>query len=1250
LIERIISFSIRRRRLVLFLAGVFIIVGITATLQTPVDAIPDLSENQVIVHAAWPGQRPEEVERQLTAPLSAGLRSTPGVRVVRTTSEFGTSMLDVIFESSVAREEARSRVSARLAELTPRLPRDASPAMAPDATAVGQVFWYTVEGEGHDLGELRSLQDSYVRPLLEAVPGVAEAASAGGAPREVEVEVLPTRLATHEVSLSQVAEAVRRASTAVPGGVLQDGSTEFVLSGRAVLESPEALEQAVVAEKDGVPVLLRHVARVQYGTGPRRCILEKDGREAVGGVVVLRYGANPKEVIGRVRQAIADLSPGLPAGVRIVPFHDRSRLVDRAIHTATTTLLQEMVVACLAIVLVMGHAGGAAVVCLGMPLAVLFSLTLMRLLGIPSNIMSLAGIAISVGVLVDQSIVLTDNAMHHLRRKFGDAPVTGDIGPLIDAPAREVGRPLFFAVLIMVLSFLPVFALQGMEGKMYLPLALTKTFALVGALLLTITVLPAALPYVLRGRIRDESENWFVRTFIAVYRPVLAWLLPRPAVALWILAMLLLGASGFLGSRALTAVFAVAAAVVAAFFGRPTTRWLGVAVTAGTAFLAAHAPPLGREFMPPLDEGDIIDMPVTIPRVSMAQVADDLKARDALLRTFPEVAMVVGKAGRAETATDPAPLEMVETLVSLLPREQWPRRLLDDRTFRDLGRAVHEEAGAAGLLKAREQDPPSVSTLLAEAAENARWRFDVEMRDLAGSLRRNASASEVSVPGVEAIDQVLATEAPAAAARAVVGAWLAKALSAALLPREPDERLLGALRDRIASHLGPRPLLHRATHGTLVREMDALLQVPGWANIWTQPIVNRIDMMATGIRTSVGVKVFGPDPATLQDVAQRVAEVVRRVPGATDVVADQGQGRAYFEVVPDRDQAAAYGVAVADVAEAAVEAAAGRIVAAMRTGREEVPVRVRLARDDRDDPASLRRLPVATLVNAEAAVPPGPTSPARHPAHGALPPTPSATTAGIHGHGGLVPLSAVAAVHLVEGPSMIRGEDGFPCAYVQLGFRGRDPLGFVEDAKEAVQREVRLPEGVRFQWGGQFEHQQSARRTLMFLLPVALLAVAFVLYVTYRDARDVLLVMATVPGALAGGVLLQALWGTNFSVAVWIGYVASLGMAIQSGMIMLVYLREAITRRGGLDAIRTPEELRDAVLEGAVQRQRPKLLTELTTVLSLVPMLWATGTGAEVTSVMALPVLGGILVADEVVDVLLPVAFFWWMKSRTENA
>ncbi len=1336
MIERIIEASIRNRFLTLILIAAMAVWGVISLKRTPIDAIPDLSENQVIVFADWMGRSPQEIEDQVTYPLSVNLQGLAGVKAVRSTSEFNFSMINVIFDDSVDFYFARTRVLERLPIVTTLLPPGVVPYLAPDATALGQVFWYTVEGDGRDLGELRAVQDWYVRYQLWSVPGVAQVSSVGGMPREYQVDVNPERLRGYGITLGEVFGSISRSNSAVGGRVIQKANAEYLVRGVGWIRDVRDIEDTVVASRDGVPVRVRDVASVQLGTEFRRSVLEKDGREAVGGVVMMRYGENPLSVTQAIHDKIRELSPGLPEGVRVVPFYDRTRLIEEAIETVSDTVLEEMLVASVIILLVMMHIGASLVVCVTLPLAILGAFILMHQFGVSSNIMSLSGIAISIGVLVDQAIVLTDNAMHHLREKFGDGRVTGDTRELLVGPCKEVGRPIFFAILIMVISFLPVFALGGMEGKMFHPLAWTKTFALISVGLLTITLLPAILPLVLRGRIRAEDSSWLVRSVVVIYRPVLQWLMERHR------------------------------GVIVAF-----------AVILGTGVVLAGK--LGKEFMPPLDEGSILDMPITAPRASVTQAADDLKARDALLREFPEVEQVVGKAGRADTPTDPSPLDMVETVVNLHPRAVWPRRHLDfddatDETDevldvlvrRDVVKDLEDDARANLVngatmfaveafdarmrqysLQRMREDRPELSHVLVRETVNATLDF---LRS-EGRLLRSPSPEDLDLLvskfepayGPNLVEMVLAPDvsdlmrevtstlaslgfvppasnllvetrgAVAEFARGVIATvageppdlfertrervaerrndfledrsdalrWELEDLAPTVYPVAAAEALIAAARD--GGHLVAdpvtlplsevrrereddfRPYLRPKTKKELLQDIDTFIRMPGWSNIWTQPIINRINMLATGVRTMIGVKVFGSDLNEIQRVSEDVATVLRDIRGAVDVVADQGTGEGYVEVVVDRQRAARYGINVGDVQDVVEVAIGGRAVTQTVLGRERYPVRVRYSRDSRVDEESLRR----TLVAAPGAMSGGGAMPAAGGAMAAAGgggmsamggggPAPVARTAtdggadagtdaGAEFTGPLqVPLSEVADIRIVEGPSMIKSENGTLRNYVQLNVRDRDIVGFVEEAQRAVEERVELPQGMHLEWSGEFEHQVRAKRTLQLVFPAVIVLIFVILYVTYHDFAHAVLMMLAVPGALAGGVIFQWIFGFNFSVAVWVGYIACFGMATETGIVMLVYLREAIHRHGGLANIHSTEELRSIITDGAVRRLRPKLLTEGTTIIGLAPMLWATGTGAEVIRPMAAPVLGGILMADEVIDVFLPVLFFWVEKRR----
>ncbi|MGD0381959.1 MAG: efflux RND transporter permease subunit, partial [Thermoguttaceae bacterium] len=633
MIERIIEFSIRNRFIVILLAGVVAVWGIYCVINTPVDAIPDLSENQVIVFTDWMGRSPREIEDQITYPLSVNLQGLAGVKAVRSSSEFSFSMINVIFEDKVDFYFARQRVLERLTLASTFLPPGVTPYLAPDATALGQIFWYTVEGEGYDLGRLRAIQDWYVRYQLNSVPGVAQVASVGGFPIEYQIDVDPNKLRSYGVTLGEIYSAVARSNSAVGGRVIEKGNAEYLVRGVGWIRNKQDIEDIVVKTDAaaGTPVCVSNLATVSLGSEFRRGVLEKNGNEAVGGVVMMRYGENPLAVTKAIKEKIVQLQAGLPEGVRIVPFYDRTRLIHGAIHTLTETLTTEMIIASLAILLILLHFRSAFVICLTLPMAVLISFILMRYFGIASNIMSLSGIAVSIGILVDQAIVMVENASHHLTAHFGKGRVRGDIRELVLPACKTVGRPIFFSVMIILISFIPVFALTGRDAKTFHPLAFTKSFAMLGVAILSITLVPAMIPTFIKGRLRSEEENWLVRSLIGIYKPLLRWAMNYPKTVFWFFVLLLVVGWHLSGK-------------------------------------------LGREYMPPLDEGSILDMPVTVPRASVTEVADDLKARNAVLRRFPEVEQIVGKGGRADTPTDPSPIEMIETIINLRPKEFWPKR------------------------------------------------------------------------------------------------------------------------------------------------------------------------------------------------------------------------------------------------------------------------------------------------------------------------------------------------------------------------------------------------------------------------------------------------------------------------------------------------------------------------------------------------------------------------------------------------
>jgi Cu(I)/Ag(I) efflux system membrane protein CusA/SilA len=1418
-IERVIEGSVRNRFVVLVVAAALAVFGVYAMLDTPVDAIPDLGENQVIVFTDWPGRSPREIEDQISYPLSRRLQGLAGVKAVRSSSEFNFSMVTLIFEDRIDLYFARQRVSERLAEAATFLPKGVTPYLAPDATALGQVFWYTVEpSKSHpiDPQHLWALNKFYIAPQLNAAAGVAEVAPVGGTPVEYQVDVRPEDLRNYGVTVGEVFDAVSRSNLPSAGGVIQKNNAEYIVRGIGWVRGRKDIEDAVVKEVNGVPVYVKTVATVQLGPGFRRGVFEKDGSEVVGGVVLMRHGENPLRVTERVKEKIKGLQPGLPEGVQIVPAYDRTRLIRGAVGTLTDVIWHEMLIAAVAVLLILSHVRSAFVICVTLPLSVLFSFGMMWLLrrfgivDVQANIMSLAGITISVGVLVDQAIVMVENATHHLKNKFGKEKVTGDTRELVIPALRTVGRPIFFSVMIMLLSFVPVFMLSGREGKLFHPLAFTKSLALLGTALISVTVVPALIPTFIRGRLRGEEENWIVRSFARVYRPMLTFALDRLNLVMWAFAALLILAAGLFPLQAVIGLGVSEHAWRAMFLGTfALVTGLTVIFTRGVAWQVASLvsltllglwawsfPKIGVSFMPMLDEGTTLDMPVTVPRIGVTQAADDLKARDALIRSFPEVESVVGKVGRAETATDPAPLDMVETFVNFRPREFWPKRVIRYADAAGQARRVLAALEARGYVTAAPADDRDA--LVNDAAQKALERFDEVMRELAlrryqeferelgpvlarfvvSETVRNARAGghlgdiadeggfveEVAVasaddarrlalsPAEEVVARLQKRTIDALSRRKLVAdpvaalelhesrwarAWSGvreafgrdrPTLASASLRAVEDERAR-LWRERVKSvnwelfdrgtegftwfaleesvrAAQARGLLAGAPHGVEAErflaqafntqigrphdpaafpafgelraeletpfresvvfrqrtggpkgdlvddEMGRVLQVPGWSNIFTQPIVNRIEMLSTGVRTDIGIKVFGPDLATVTRVCQQIEAAVKPVAGARDVVAAPIMGKGYLEVTIDRVKAGRFGVSVEDVQTEIETALGGRVVTYTVEDRERFPVRVRYARAYRDDEDAVKRLLIPARMTAD-------------PKRAEMPPLgdPSFRTephAGVVEHAAtgkrLVPLTAVADVRITEGPAVIKGENGRLLNYVTLNVRGRDAVGFVDEAKRVVAEKVKLPEGVHVEWAGEFEHQERAARTLRWVFPAVILVIFLILYLTYHDLADAGLMMLAVPEALAGGAFFLFLfpkllngWDSpplDFSVAVWVGFIACFGMATETGIIMLVYLREAIEKRGGLENIRSLDELRAAVVEGAVQRLRPKLLTEGVAILAIFPMVFATGVGAEVLAPMALPVLGGLLIADEVVDLFLPVRFFWVRRAR----
>jgi Cu(I)/Ag(I) efflux system membrane protein CusA/SilA len=942
-------------------------------------------------------------------------------------------MIYVVFEDNVDLYFARSRVLERMSLVAKALPSGVTPTLGPDATGVGHVFWYTVESPTLSLRELRSIQDWFVRYQLNSVPGVAEVASVGGFVQQYQVDVDPLRLRSFGLPLSAIVSAVRDSNMNVGGNVLESNGAWLIVRGVGLIASIDDVKQIPIAASGGVPVYLDQIANVHIGEAFRVASLVKGRQEAVGGVVVARTGANTKEVIDAVKARLAQIQPGLPPGVTIVPFYDRSNLIEQSVDTLRHALIEEIVLVTLAHIVFLLHFRSILIVTIPLPLAVLTAFLGMHYAGMSSNIMSLAGIAIAIGVLVDAGIVVTENAFRFIEQRQVDPRDRAKIWSTVLESTRLVGRPVFFSMAIILLAFVPVFALTGQEGKLFHPLAFTKTFAVLAATMIAVTLVPVLCSLLLGGTVRREEDNPVMRGLHRLYRPVLYGALDHRGLTVTIAALLFTG-----------------------------------------ALVVAHG--IGSEFMPPLNEGDLMFMPIADPSISLAENTENAKKQNTALMSFPEVDYVVAKVARAETSTDPAPLNMTETIVHLKPKEQWRSGMTLDRLRADMGTAA---------------------------------------------------------------------------------------------------------------------------------------ELPGVSNIWTMPIVNRIDMLTTGIRSEVGVKIFGADLATLERLARQVADVVRNVPGASNVYPEHVTSGQYLNIRIDRAAAARYGVGVGDVQQV-IESAIGETNLSMTIeGRRRFPVRVRYAPEYRADPEALGRV----LVGAS--------------------------------NGAQIPLSQVALIEHARGPAMISSENGLLLATVLLNVQGRDVGGFVNEARDAVAARVSLPAGYYVGWSGRWENQEHARQRLRIVLPIVVLVIFVLLYFTYGSAIEAAHVLLAVPFALTGGVYLLWLFGYNFSVAVWVGFIALFGTAVQTGVVMVIYLDDAVERkREALGGQLTRAALRDAVVDGALLRLRPKVMTVSTVIAGLLPIMWSTRVGAEVMKPLATPVLGGMVSSLVHVLIVTPVIFFWIRERR----
>ncbi len=1037
MIGRIIALSARNIVLVLIATAFVVVAGVYAVVRTPLDAIPDLSDTQVIVYTEYPGQAPQVVEDQVTYPLTTALLAVPRSKVVRGFSNFGVSFVYVIFDEGTDLYWARSRVLEYLNFASKRLPAGITPSLGPDATGVGWVYQYVVQGAQRTLAELRSLQDWTVRYALTKADGVAEVASIGGFVKQYQVVVDPRKLQAFGVPLSKVTQAIRASNADVGGRTVEMTETEYVVRGHGYLRGISDIKQVVLKSDGGTPVLLRDVARVELGPDERRGIAELNGEgEAVSGIAMQRQGENALDVIRSVKEKIVEIASSLPAGVSISPVYDRSDLINRAIETLKRTLLEESGIVALVCIVFLLHARSALVAILMLPVGVLIAFVIMHGLGISSNIMSLGGIAIAIGAMVDAAIVMIENAHKHLER----APPGTPRGETLIKAAIEVGPSLFFSLLIITVSFLPIFTLEDQEGRLFKPLAYTKTFAMAGGAILSVTLVPVLMLLFVRGQILPEARNPINRVLIWLYRPIIR------AVLCW--------------------------------------RWITIALA--LAALGATAWPasrLGTEFMPNLNEGTLLYMPVTLPGLSITKAGELLQTQDKIIKSFPEVASVYGKAGRANTATDPAPTEMFETVINLKPQSEWR-------------------------------------------------------------------------PGV--------------------------------------------------------------TIDGLIGEMDAALQFPGVTNAWTMPIKARIDMLSTGIRTPVGVKVFGQDLAEVERLATRIEGVLHTVPGTTSAYAERIGGGYYLDIQPDRAALARYGLLIGDIQESIVTALGGETVTTTVEGRERFSVNVRYPRDLRSDPQAIAR---EILV----------------PAMG----------------GAMIPLGQLATITLAKGPSSLRTENAQLVGYIYVDTRDSDIGGYVAKAQRAIAEQVKFPPGYRATWSGQFEYLERAKQRLTIVVPLTLMIIFVLLYLNFGRIAETLIVLLSVPFSLIGGIWLTWWMGFNLSVAVVVGFIALAGVAAETGVVMLIYLDHAlgeiVDRRRHSDHALTVEDLRRAIMAGAVERVRPKMMTVAAIMAGLLPILWSRGTGSEVMQRIAVPMIGG-MVSSTVLTLIVIPAIYALVKSRLAEA
>jgi Cu(I)/Ag(I) efflux system membrane protein CusA/SilA len=1033
MIKNLIEYSIRNRLAVVLIFVVIALMAVFSLKTARIDAIPDIGENQQIVFTEWSGRSPKDIDEQVTYPLSVMLQGIPGVKNIRGTSAFGFSIIYVIFYDNIDFYWSRSRVLEKLSTVSKELPADATPKLGPDATGLGQVFWYTIENDKgskkpKSLAELRSIQDFYVRYLLQGVKGVSEVAGIGGFVKEYQIDVDPNKLFAYDVHFSKMISAIQNSNIDVGAEVVEDGDREFIVRGKGFFKSLSDIENVVITVKNNTPIRVKDVASVGTGPGFRRGALDKNGIEAVGGVVTMRFGENPKQVIEKVKEQLKVVRQGLPEGVSLVPFYDRTEVIDRTIGTVYKALTEEIIITIIVILLFLFHFKSSILVSLTLPFGVGISFILMKLIGVDSNVMSLSGLVIAIGSMVDMGIIMTENIYSHLAEK-PNLTKKERIEVIIKS-AREVGPAILTAVATTIVTFLPVFALEGSEGKLFGPLAWAKTLAMFGSVVVALILVPALSVYLLKGKLKPVEKNKVSTLILSNYTPVLKW---------------------FLNHRKVFVILPTLILIIATY----------------------GYSQLGKEFMPSLNEGEILYMPVSTPDISMTKAREILSYTDRKLKEHPLVKDVIGKLGRADTAIDPAPVAMFETVVKLIPQEEWPS-------------------------------------------------------------------------GVSIYD--------------------------------------------------------------IMNELDSEMQIPGLVNAWLFPIENRIAMISTGIKTQIGIKIFGKDLKTLESLAAKIGKEVEKVDGSYGVYAEQITGKPYIEFDIDRVAASRYGINTGTINKILQTAVGGMTIGQFYEGRERYPIRVRYKKELRDRIDELKNV---------------------------LVPSPQ----GLH-----IPLEKLADINIVTGPAAIQSENGMLRSLVLLNVKGRDLIGFVEEAKQKVAENIKLPKGYTIMWAGQYENQVRSNNRLMLLVPIALVINLLIIYFGIKHFRNAAIIFSAVPIAFAGGIILLWIGGFNTSVAVWVGFIALFGIAVDDGVVMMTYLQAAIkTHRP-----KNWESLVECIVEAGSRRIRPLVMTTTTTVVALIPIMWATSTGSEVMKPMAIPVLGGMLV-ESVTLFIVPVVYSYFEQKYIEK-